>query len=176
MTTLTGKLYTVEEYLALSTNKQYELVEGELVEMGQPGYRHGVISSKLFRKLADFVDNQNLGIVLITTGFRLAERTVRAPDIMFIQKERVTPITDGPVDVIPDIAIEVISPSDDWSKIIEKVREYQRVNVKLIWLIDPNLKAVHIFHPQDNLPTLNDQEINGENILPNFRLSINDLF
>jgi Uma2 family endonuclease len=144
--------------------------------MSQPGDEHAKITFRLGRKIADFVDEQTLGEVWVGAGFRLAEKTVRAPDVMFVQANRVQPKTKGPVQVIPDLAVKVISPNDDWSKIVEKVREYQSVGVKLIWLIDPNLQAVFIFHPDDKLPIIIDTELDGETVVPGFKLKIDKLF
>jgi Uma2 family endonuclease len=174
---VTNKIYSYEEYLELADDgNRYELVEGELEEMSQPGDEHAKITFGLGRKMADFVDEQALGEVWVGAGFRLAEKTVRAPDIMFVQASRVQPKTKGPVQVIPDLAVEVISPNDDWSKIVEKVREYQGVGVRLIWLIDPNLQGVFIFHQDDKLPGIIDGQLDGETVVPGFKLAIAKLF
>lgn len=171
------KTYTIDEYLELPDDgNRYELVEGVLVEMGVTGDEHGEITLNLARRMADYVDEHNLGKVKVCTGFQLAQKTVRAPDVAFIKAERVPPVSKGAVSVVPDLAVEVISPGDDWSKIVEKVREYQKYGVALIWLIDPNLKAAFIFHPSDKLPIITDQELDGEQLIKDFKMNLEKLF
>jgi Uma2 family endonuclease len=174
-----GHLYTVEEFMALPDDgNRYELVEGELVEMGQPGDKHGRISKRLDKVLTNYVDEKNLGLVYGPTGFRLAPRTVRAPDLAFVQTERVPPETDGAVEVPPDLAVEVISPNDKWSEIVAKVREYQTAGVGLIWLIDPYTPSVMIYHQNDVLHTIVgiEAELSGEEVVPGFKIAVNKLF
>jgi Uma2 family endonuclease len=173
------KTYSVEEFMALSENgKRYELVEGELVDMGQPGEEHGRISKRLDNKLTAHVEANNLGSLYITTGFRLAPKTVRAPDLAFISASRPVAKSREAIAVAPDLAVEVISPSDKWSDIIEKVREYQTVGVRLIWLVDPYTPSVHIFHQSDVIQTILsiEAELDGEAVLPGFKVAVKSLF
>jgi Uma2 family endonuclease len=173
------KVFTIEEFMELPTNgKRYELVDGKLVEMGQPGDEHGRISLFLARKLADFVEQNKLGLVYGPTGFTIAPRTVRAPDAAFLQASRVPPKTRGPVPVPPDLAVEVISPGDEWSAIIQKIREYQQAGVSLIWSIDPYTPCVFLYHQSDIYPTILklDDNLDGENLIPGFTLKVATLF
>jgi Uma2 family endonuclease len=173
------KLYTVEEFMALPDDgKRYELVEGVLVEMGQPGEEHGRISNNLNIALSNFVRTNNLGSVYVTTGFRLAPKTVRAPDIAFIKAEN--PIVRGrdAISTPPDLAVEVISPNDKWSDMVEKVHEYQAAGVSLIWLVDPYSPSVMVYHQADVLHTSLgvEAELDGEKVVPGFKFAIKSLF
>ncbi len=124
------RTYTLVEFTRLPDNgKRYELVKGELVEMGQPGYLHGRVGSKLCGQLAGFVEDHNLGLAYIPTGFVLdngnpKKPTVRAPDVAFLQTSRVpAEALDGALPLPPDLAVEVVSPSDIWTKVDDKVDE-----------------------------------------------------
>jgi Uma2 family endonuclease len=171
------KIYTIDEFMALSSNdKRYELVDGFLIENSLIGDEHGSILTSIALNLQKFVEQNDLGKVWACTCFIIKNTTVRLPDVAFIGRERLLPQSKGPVAVIPDLAVEVISPGDDWSKIVEKVREYQAAGVKLIWLIDPNLQGVFIFQPNDKLPTITDTDLDGDTVVPGYKLNIAKLF
>ena len=116
MTTRT--LVTAEELLRMPDDgKRYELIEGELIEMAPAGGRHGNIGVRIVGFLFQYIYKTNLGELFgADTGFFLQRDpdTVRAPDAAFIAMERIPPdgIPTGFVDTIPDLIVEVVSPSD----------------------------------------------------------------
>jgi Uma2 family endonuclease len=173
------KLYTVEEFMELpDEGNRYELVEGVLVEIGQPGEEHGRIGNKLSFELNLHARDKNSGSVYVTTGFRLAPKTVRAPDVAFIKAENPIVRSREAITTPPDLAVEVISPNDKWSDMVEKVREYQAAGVGLIWLVDPYSPCVMIYHQSDILPTFSgiDMELDGEKVVPGFKFAVKSLF
>lgn len=173
-------LYTVEEFMQLDLpdDNRYELSEGEIVDMGTTGYRHGEVQRKLERVFILFLEQNKLGKTYSNTGFRLAEKTVRAPDVAFLPLSKLPPVIDGAIPLPPDLAIEVISPTDDWSQIIKKIREYQEAKVPLIWLVDPYMPCVFLFHQTDTYPTILklEDDLDGEDVVPGFKLNVKDLF
>ncbi len=180
-----AKTYTLEEYTRLPDDgKSYELVKGALVEMGQPGNRHGRVGTKLLRRLGDYVEKNQLGAVYFPTGFVLDKTnpkkpTVRAPDIGFLAVNHVpSKDEDGPIPRPPDLAIEVVSPSDVWSKVDEKVDEYLTAGVPLVWVIYPPRKTVFVHKPNQPMSMLiNSQaELSGEQVVPGFKITIAELF
>ena len=176
------KTYTADEFMAMDfpdDGNYYELVNGEVVVNIGPGDLHGRVSMKLFIRLGSFVEQNGLGQAYGPTAFTLAPKTLRVPDAAFVTKERVTKVTKKAVPVPPDLAIEVISTSDVWSKIRDKIVEYQQVGVPLVWVIDPEGQTVFIYHLADGLVGQiigANAVLDGENIVPNFTLPVADLF
>jgi len=107
---------------------RYELIQGELKQMWPAGFNHGAKGMNLAVALGQHVKANNLGIVLLAeTGYKIAENpdTVRAPDISFVRRERI-PAREvtGYFPGAPDLAVEVISPSDTVYEVSEKVAEW----------------------------------------------------
>ena len=180
MTIELKKTYTADEFMDLPDDGyRYELVEGELLQMSQPGDEHGTITSDLFFEISLFVRENKLGKVYSATGFKIAERTVRAPDVAFVQTSRVQPVTRKAVLVAPDLAVEVVSPNDEKADINDKLIEYQEAGVRLIWWIYPESKVVLVYHLADGLmpqPLGIENELDGKDVLPGFKLRVSDLF
>src|SRR5437667_10129707 len=123
-------LMTAEELIELPADDyKYELVEGELIRMPPTGGEHGKLTARLARLLDEYVEAHDLGIVCgAETGFIL-QRTpdvVRAPDVAFVAKDRI-PATGVPETYwpfAPDLAVEVVSPSDRVDDLQATVGEY----------------------------------------------------
>lgn len=145
--TVDTRLMTADELLHMPEDgSRYELVQGELRKMSPAGEEHGHISMIIGARLGVHVADRKLGRVYgADTGFQIFRDpdTVRAPDISFVRAERVVPTPKyfpGP----PDLAIEVISPSDLYSDVAEKKDEYLRAGVIAVVIVDPRRKAVTI--------------------------------
>ncbi|HZT81879.1 MAG TPA: Uma2 family endonuclease, partial [Gemmataceae bacterium] len=79
--------------------------------------------------------------------------------------------------VTPDLAVEVVSPNDLACEVEEKLLEYLNANVPLVWVVYPQSRTVHVYHPDGLGRLLREQdELTGENILPGFRFPVRDLF
>src|SRR4051812_3778014 len=118
-------LMTAEELYALPDDgKKYELVNGQLRVSEPPGASHGYLQMRLGSRLEQFVSAQRLGVVLAESGvvLRRGPDTVRGPDIWFVARERiVNGLPDVYLDGAPDLAVEVVSPSDSAFEVAEKV-------------------------------------------------------
>jgi Uma2 family endonuclease len=181
------KTYSIEEFMALQEDlkgKRYELVKGKLSEMAPAGDEHSTISGNLMWYLMQVVRPNKLGRVYPQdTAFVIdpINKTVRAPDLAFVASNRLPKMGKGAVLVVPDLAVEVVSPNDLLSsEVAEKVREYQQAGVRLVWVINPRPHRwdVQVYHPDSSEPiTLNlEDELDGEEIIPGFRLKVNALF
>src|SRR5688500_10934597 len=124
-----GTLMTADELLRLPDEGwRYELVRGELQKMSPTGARHGEVAAQLVASLVTFVNHQHLGKVYSSeAGFKIARDpdTVRAPDAAFVRVDRVVR-TSKFFDGAPDAAFEVISPSDSYTEVEEKTRQWLR--------------------------------------------------
>lgn len=146
MTTLTG--ITADELFRLPANgARLELIQGELRSTSPAGGRHGAIASRLTVSLGGFVEANNLGRTYAAeTGFRLARDpdTVRAPDLAFIRRERVAQLGDveGFIPGAPDFAVEVLSPSDSYAAVEEKVAGWLAAGTAVVAVVDPAVRRV----------------------------------
>lgn len=178
----TKTLLTSEDLWKMVANgSRYELSKGELVPMSPVGVRHGAVVSNLNRMLGDYVKQKGLGLVGPEIGFRLERNpdTLRAPDVAFISRKRYEEkgIPDKFADFPPDLAVEVLSPEDTVSEILRKVEEYLAAGVPLVWIVDPATQTVTVYRSLQDVKVLTaDQELDASPVLPDFRVTIAEMF
>jgi len=180
--TRTG-LMTADELLMMQNSRWgYELVRGKLKKYMPAGNLHGIIALKIGRIVGNFVEENNLGVVVAAeTGFLISHNpdTVRAPDSAFIGKEKLAKygITEKFFPDAPDLAVEVVSPNDRKKDIEDKVQDYLAAGVNLIWIIYPQKQFV-VVHRQSKIVSIlfETDELEGEEVLPDFRLPLEKLF
>lgn len=140
-----GKRYTYADYLKLDDDSRYELVEGVLVMVPAPGTQHQLITGRLFRLMADFVERHNLGMVFVApTEVYLDEHNTVQPDVLYIATERLGTITETNIQGAPDLVVEVLSPATARRDRLEKSRTYLKYGVKEYWLVDPRDRLVEV--------------------------------
>jgi Uma2 family endonuclease len=174
-------LMTAEDLLALGDDAHYELIEGMLVPMSPAGRKHGRIGIRIGWRLAEFVDERELGEVYgLETGFVLARNpdTVRCPDVAFVAAERILPEDDdGFVEGAPDLAVEIISPSNTVREMLDKVVAYMDAGARQVWLVEPNRKIVTIYAADGTARLLREGDtIDGADVLPGFSLPVAEAF
>lgn len=104
---------------------------------------------------------------------------IRKPDVSFIDRDRMTRRTmpTGHCDLVPDLVVEVISPNDLYSEVDDKVSEYLLAGVRLVWVVNPQRKLIHVHRAEGADSTLRgSDELSGEDVVPGFRCSLNDVF
>jgi Uma2 family endonuclease len=178
------RLLTAEEFAVLpqpADGLQQELVKGVIITMPPPGFYHGVVCLLLGRKLGNFIDAHDLGwITSNDSGVILARNpdTVRGPDLAFWGRERLPqPPRQGYPSVAPDLAVEVLSPSDVFTRVQQKVQEYLSAGVRLIWILVPEDRSVAVFRAGKPSSVLfNGEALSGEDVLPGFSCPIAELF
>jgi Uma2 family endonuclease len=161
-------------------DRLYELVDGVLVEKTM-GTQESYLAVLIARLVGEFASRQQLGFVLGADGMaRLAPGLVRIPDVSFISWQRVpnrrVPLTPM-LDVAPDLAIEVLSPSNTVQEMDRKLRDYFAAGVRLVWYVDPVARTIQVFNAVDQVALLReDQTLTGDPVVPGFALPLRDLF
>jgi len=164
-------------------DRSIELVEGEIIEMSKASGLHGQITMLLSIKIASHVVENRLGIVTAAeTGFMLERNpvgrdTVRALDIAFLSSETVPAVLpDQLVDVAPDLAVEVISPSNEAADIHHKIRQLLAAGTTLVWIVYPRTRTVEV-HTRSGAATLESDDIlSGGDVLPGFEIPVREIF
>ena len=183
MSTTTEKTrVTPEDLLAMPDGKNFELVNGELVERNM-GWNSSWVGGRVHHKLSGFCDAHKTGLVAPGDAsyqcFADAPEKVRRPDVSFLAKGRVPPVgqREGHCRVHPDMAAEVISPNDSYVDVEEKVHEYLEAGVRLVWVINPQLRTVRVHRADGTITDLGDNdELTGEDVIPGFRVAVRDVF
>jgi Uma2 family endonuclease len=177
----TKTTYTPEDLLAMPDEKNYELVDGHLVERKMSTLSSWV-AGELHFQIRSYCRTNPLGWVLPEgTGYQCfpTPNKVRKPDVSFVRQERLpaNASMEGYLTIAPELAVEVISPHDLASEIDQKVVEYLGAGVLLIWVISPAVRTVRVHRADGTLSWLQeDDEISGEDILPGFRCRVGAIF
>ncbi|MBD2069560.1 Uma2 family endonuclease [Leptolyngbya sp. FACHB-671] len=176
------KVWTDEEFMALSRDgHRYELVDGEVLDMGNSGMEHGGIGSLLGGLLAIYVKQHKLGIVCdSSTAFTLKTGNKRSPDVSFVAKDRLKGLKRPPRGFFqgsPDLAVEILSPSNTIEEIHDKIVEYFDNDTRLVWVIHPDEKYVLVYHsPEPDRFLRPGDHLDGEDIVPGFSMAVSELF
>ena len=142
-----------------TTGHRLELVKGKLFELPPAGARHGSVAMRIGILLGAHVQANQLGEVFAAeTGFILSRDpdTVRAPDASFVAINRL-PMRELPagfLEVAPDLAVEVLSPSDRHLEVLDKVEEWLRAGTRLIWIIDPGTHSATVYRSLEDCEEL----------------------
>lgn len=157
-----------------------ELVDGVLVEKAM-GVRESRLAARLIQVFGNYLDVHDLGIITGADGpLQILTEQVRFPDVAFIAYTKLPPGADSNTAVpewIPSLAVEVISESNTKKEMTRKLKDYFDAGVELVWYVDPPTRTVRVYHSTEDVITLTDaDELDGETILPGFRLAIGDWF
>jgi Uma2 family endonuclease len=179
------KTYTVGEFEAFAegdSDRLLELIHGEIVEK-VPTEQHGMIALKVGSRILVFVEARNLGRVGVEIRHRVPgdNRNSRLPDISFTSDLKRPLVKKGSVQRMPDLAIEIKSPDDDWNDLIEKAEYYLQNGSQLVWLMNPENETVSVCRVGEDgslqIQVANaDDTLDGGDVLPGFTLAVRDMF
>ena len=183
MTTSKTKLLTADDLLRLyGEGVRGELIRGVLCETVAAGREHGKIVVNLAAELRAFVRPRRLGSLTASdSGVRLEREpdTVREPDIEFTSAERL-PLdarVRGYSDVVPDLVVEVVSPSDSPRGVYDKTHMWLNHGVILVWVVDPDARTIEVYQTGAATLTLTeDDSLEGGPVLPGFSLRVAEVF
>jgi Uma2 family endonuclease len=175
----TRTLMTMAEFEKLPDDGNlHELDKGELIVTQPPGWMHGIVQGAVAEALRQAARKAGSGIVVTECGFRLAPDVVQAPDVAFIRKERGTEMVPGSYcEFGPDLAIEIVSPDDNASRLLRKIDRYLAAGISIVWVMDPDSITVTIYRKSGVFRTLTaDELIDAPELLPGFSIQVRALF
>ncbi|HYH80298.1 MAG TPA: Uma2 family endonuclease [Longimicrobium sp.] len=173
---------TADEFLRLPDDgTRRELVLGEVREMTPAGSRHGRIGARILSRLEAHVFANGLGEVYnADTGFRLASDpdTVRVPDVAFVSRGRADRVGDveGVWPGAPDLAVEVISPTDSYGDVDEKVAEYLGAGCRMVIVVNPRHRRAMVYSSGSAVLLTDDDALDGGDVVPGWTLPLKDVF
>ena len=176
-----AKLITGEELLAMGDIGPCELIDGRIVRMNPIGRSHAYVAANLSMALNQFVRQQKLGEVLVgEIGIFIQRKPdrIRAADVVFVSKERLAQTTaSGYLKTAPDLVVEIISPTDRWQTVRDKLEEYFAIGVHRVWIVEPETRAVLVYRSVTEMNRLGEGDvISGEGVLEGFSLPVSELF
>lgn len=186
---LRDRVFTLEElddvmahpFKSKELPEHFEVVEGRMVETSPTKDFHGFTAGDVAGVLGGYVKAKRLGKVSVAElGFKLKADplTIRCPDVAFVRKERVTKRGEY-IEGGPDLAIEVVSPSNSPGEINAKTAEYLDAGSKLVWIVYPETGEVHVYRPGSLAAATvlkNQDEITGEDVIPGFSCKVSEFF
>jgi Uma2 family endonuclease len=175
--------YTLAEYQRFieqpaNTDRIFELIDGELIEK-MPSFTPSKISSRINRKIGNFVDEHNLGYVTGEAGgYIMPNGDALIPDVGYISKARLPEEPEREAPVPPDLAVEVKSPTDRKRAMRNKVERYLQHGTQIVWLVFPEEQVVEVYtagKDSDVQTVTIDGTLDGGAVLPNFTLKVSDI-
>jgi Uma2 family endonuclease len=167
---------TIAEFESTHYDGLWELIDGEPIPVNPAAGSSSFIASRLGHYLNSYIDEHPLGHVFSSdAGFVLfADRaTVRSPDVAFVSCARLPEIPETFIPLAPDLAVEVVSPTDRLVHVQAKVEMYLEAGVPLVWLINPRNQTATVFRQQQPPVIIGvDGALDGEEVLPGFMLPL----
>ncbi|CAN5775752.1 hypothetical protein BH23PLA1_BH23PLA1_16640 [soil metagenome] len=161
----------------------YEVVDGQIVEKSPMGAYEVEIASILCQHMGPYAVENRLGRVVVEMLFQLkpGRKLRRRPDVAFLSAERWPLNRRAPKaeawDVIPDLVVEVISPSDNANEVVERLEQYFEVGVRRAWVVYPSVAKVYDYESTTRVQILSAvEDLDGGAVLPGFRLPLTTLF
>lgn len=180
MTLLLDKLVTAEEYARLQTEERTELVRGKVVVLVRPVPRHGRVVNNLAIELTGWVRPRKLGQVCGSEiGFFIENEpdTIRSPDVSFVRAELADAHDEDEwYPHAPDLAIEVVSPSNTRRDVTEKTAMWLAHGGRSVWVVDPARRAGAIHRADGSVVSVGeDDELRDDAVLPGFAVRLCDM-
>ncbi|HEY7035985.1 MAG TPA: Uma2 family endonuclease [Thermomicrobiales bacterium] len=176
------KLLTADDVWNMGADAHVELVRGELREMAAAGGVHGLVGGRLAGHLAVYGHHGREGEVFTSeTGFVIEKSptTLLVPDLVYVKVEHlpdgVAPVTY--FETPPDALLETLSPSQRFGELVEKVGLYLKFGVPLVWAAIPVDKTFVAFYAGGQIRVFRSGDVlDGGDVLPGFRVPVDDLF
>lgn len=171
---------TIDDLPGLTLPEHWELVRGEIVAMTPAGGRPSRIGGRVYALFVEHGEKRGLGWAFpAETGFVLFDdrRTVRSPDAAFIVRDRLAAVPEEFIPTAPDLAVEVLSPSDRMADALAKVAMYPQAGVQIVWPVNPASETVTVFLT-DAAPATRQMTdtLDGGDVLPGLTIPVAEIF
>ena len=170
---------TAEDLLNMEDDgNRHELIKGELLTMPVPKLLHGFVTMKLSVFLFNHITANNLGLLVGESGFHLESGpdTVLGPDIAFVARDRVGDDKDCFYPGAPDLAVEVLSPSDRPGKVERKTALYLELGGRSVWNVNPRKRTVEVIHADGQQWLFHESDELVDDTVPGFRVAVSKIF
>ncbi len=176
----TRTLLTEADFDALPREEgtAYELSEGELVVTASPRLLHNLVRERLHLSLGAFCQEHKLGVLLTEMDCRLATATIRKPDLAFMTAGRLRDMDlNDRIEGAPDLAVEIVSPSNSPADLALKVRQYLQAGARLVWVIYPETRLVYVYSTDGSFAYREGGHVlDAPTLFPGWSLPLPDLF
>lgn len=176
------RLVTAAEFAEHPEWGPCELIRGKVVTMTNPKPDHGFLAFAIGKLIDRYAEPRGLGRVFVGDSGIFIERdpdTIRGPDVGFVRQERL-PSKRALKEYFtapPDLCVEIVSPTDRWSEISEKVDMFLSIGVALVWVIDPQTRKAHAYRKGREVRVVDAKgSLDGEDVLPGFAPPLADVF
>ncbi len=173
-------LLTIEDFVRLpesigGQDVRYELVEGELIAVSPDMLPHNRVRDKILLALMIFVEEHQLGLAVAEQAFQLSATTVRVPDVAFVRTGRQL-ATDRPVEGAPDLAVEVVSPSNTPREIDARISDYFAAGCRRVWIVYPEDREVYIHGLAGVVKRRGNDLLEDSELVPGFSVAVSEFF
>ncbi|CAN5664225.1 Uma2 family endonuclease [soil metagenome] len=174
---------TIQDMQALPDDgHRYDLIRGEIIQLAPATGEHGAIAGEIARLIGNVARPERRGRVYTAeAGFVLAHDpdVLLCPDVSFVRSSRLGPLDEqrGFLDLAPDLAVEVLSPSESLRSIREKVSAYLDGGTQAVWVVDPVRRSVTVYLADGSITLLSeDEDLTGGDMLPGFNVTVAEIF
>jgi Uma2 family endonuclease len=162
----------------LLKHKNYEYVKGNLEKKVMPNAKPSGIAGRLIIELGIYLKKNKVGRIYPEAHFQIGEDK-RVPDVAFVESAKI-PETGEPQQFwsfAPDLAIEIVSPTDFYQDVLDKIGDYFAANVKQVWLINPEKETLTVYFSTSETKILGKNDVlTGDQILPKFSVKLSEIF
>jgi len=178
----------IDEFIRENDKAPFELVNGERIPIVPTGAIHGFVISSLLEALFGWVSIHRIGKIFTETTFIRLDvsnwvKGSRIPDIAFYTQSRLDEYLasmpdweDKPLVLIPDLCVEVVSKTDNYEDVDDKVVEYLRIGVRLVWVVKPRSQEIAVYSAEPTKWLTITDTLTGGDVLPDFSIPVADLF
>jgi Uma2 family endonuclease len=181
-TSLLSRPFTYDDYLALPDDgKRYEVIEGEISMTPAPSPRHQEIQADLCARMVLHVREHLLGKVYVSPiDVVLSMVDIVQPDVLFVSKDRMDIVAKKNIVGIPNLIVEILSPSSAERDRVEKMDLYQRYGLPEYWIVDPDSQMVEVYlsvaNRLEKVETLKTGERLHSRQIPGLVLELSEIF